>query len=157
MLPRALQAVESLNKFILVASAGSVRVRPKEALLLPRIVARTPPRAALLRLLVHATTLGPTRQAGLAMLEQGSSAQLLLAMSCSFCYLVLQINTAPLRKWEANRLTQVANIQVGRRYRVCTVTPLWVSCLHAKHLFSMLSLTACCQHRSSFRCWGPWP
>ena len=52
------------------------------------------------------------QQAGLAILEQGSSAQLLLAILVSFLYLVLQINTAPLLKWEADRMTQVANIQV---------------------------------------------
>ena len=50
--------------------------------------------------------------AGLALMERGSTAQLLLALLIAFAYLVLFINTAPLLKWEADKMTQVANIQI---------------------------------------------
>lgn len=53
-----------------------------------------------------------TLVAGLAMLERGSSAQLLLATLVAFAYLVLAINTSPFLKAEADRMNQIANIQI---------------------------------------------
>ena len=50
--------------------------------------------------------------AGLALLERGSSAQLLLAIFVAFVYLIAFVNTNPLQTWEADRMNQAANVQI---------------------------------------------